>query len=80
MTKRIALTASLLLLAGAFASPVMAAGPRASDDTSWPGMTQQTYSGYYQGYRPDSASQCGVYDAYCYYNGRLSLDNSPRNR
>ena len=54
----------------------MAAGPRASDSSDWPGMAR-TANPYYL---PDAAAKCGVYDTYCYYNGRLSLDDSGRNR
>ena len=76
MKKQLISAISFVLLAGAFLSPAMAAGPRASDASDWPGMSQSANSGY----RPDAAAKCGTYDTYCYYSGRLSLDNSGRNR
>jgi hypothetical protein len=80
MKKQLMSAISLVLLAGAFLSPAMAAGPRTSDASDWPGMSQSINSGNSSGYRPDAAAKCGVYDTYCYYNNRLSLDNSGRNR
>ena len=80
MKKRLLSTISLVLLASAFLSPAMAAGPRVSDSNDWPGMSQSANPGTSPGYRPDAAAKCGVYDTYCYYNGGLSLDNSGRNR
>jgi hypothetical protein len=72
---------SLVLLAGASLSSAVAAGPRTSDSNDWPGMSQPANSANYgSNYRPDAASRCGIYDSYCYYNGRLSLDNTERNR
>ena len=71
---------SLTLLAGASLTSAMAAGPRVSDSNDWPAMSQPSNNGSYAGYRPDAAAKCSVYDTYCYYNGRLSLDNSGRNR
>jgi hypothetical protein len=79
MNKLLIPAISLGLLAGAFLSPAMAAGPRASDSNDWPGMSQPVNGGNPSGYQPDSAAKCGAYDTYCYYNGRLSLDNSGRN-
>ena len=80
MKKTLIPAISLGLLASAFLSPAMAAGPRISDSNDWPGMSQSVNSGTAPGYRPDAAAHCGVYDTYCYYNGGLSLDNSGRNR
>jgi len=40
MKKQLISAISLVLLAGAFLSPAMAAGPRASDASDWPGMSQ----------------------------------------
>ncbi len=80
MKKQLTSAASLVLLATAFLSPAMAAGPRISDTNDWPVMSQSANPGNVAGYRPDAAAKCGVYDTYCYYNGRLSLDNSGRNR
>jgi hypothetical protein len=80
MKKHLISAVSLVLLTSAFLSPAMAAGPRASDSNDWPGMSQSANSGYFPGSRPDAAAKCGVYDSYCYYNGRLSLDNTGRNR
>jgi len=71
---------SLGLLVGASLSPAMAAGPRASGGNDWPGMSQPIYHGTSPSYRPDAAAKCGIYDNYCYYQGRLSLDNSGQNR
>jgi hypothetical protein len=68
------------LLVGASLSPAMAAGPRASGQNDWPGMSQQMDRGGSHSYRPDAAAKCGIYDNYCYYRGRLSLDNGGRNR
>jgi hypothetical protein len=76
MKKQLISAISFVLLAGAFLSPAMAAGPRTSDASDWPDMSQSASPGY----RPDAAAKCGTYDTYCYYNGRLSLDNSGRNR
>ena len=80
MKKQLVSAISLGLLAGAFLSPAMAAGPRASGDDTWPGMSQPVNRSYSPEYRPDAAANCGVYDNYCYHQGRLSLDNSGRNR
>ena len=80
MKKTLIPAISLGLLAGAFLSPAMAAGPRVSDSNDWPGMSQSVNPRTETGYQPDAATHCGVYDTYCYYNGRLSLDNSGRNR
>jgi hypothetical protein len=80
MKKRLLPAISLVLFASAFLSPAMAAGPRVSDSEDWPGMSQSANPSISQGYRPDAAAKCGVYDTYCYYSGRLSLDNSGRNR
>jgi hypothetical protein len=78
MKKQLLSAISLVLLTSAVLSPAMAAGPRASDSNDWPRMSA-TPNGS-SGYRPDAAAKCGVYDTYCYYNGRLSLDNTERNR
>ena len=80
MKKQLLSAIPLVLLASASLSPAMAAGPRASDSNDWPAMSQSANPGTSPGYRPDAAAKCGVYDTYCYYNGRLSLDNSGRNR
>jgi hypothetical protein len=80
MKKRLLPAFSLVLLASAFLSSAMAAGPRASDSNDWPAMSQSSSPETSPGYRPDAAAKCGVYDTYCYYNDRLSLDNSGRNR
>jgi hypothetical protein len=80
MNKHLLSAISLVLLTGAVLSPAMAAGPRVSDSTDWPGMAQSAGPNGSSGYRPDAAAKCGVYDTYCYYNGRLSLDNTERNR
>lgn len=90
MKKHLISAVSLVLLTSAFLSPAMAAGPRASDSNDWPGMSQSANPGDFPGARrlmkqrkisrPDAAAKCGVYDSYCYYNGRLSLDNTGRNR
>jgi hypothetical protein len=80
MKKQLVSIVSLTMLAGAFLSPAMAAGPRASDSDDWPGMSQPVNRGNSSGYLPDASAKCGVYDNYCYYQGRLSLDNSGRNR
>lgn len=80
MKKALIPAISLGLLASAFLSPAMAAGPRVSDSNDWPAMSQSSDPRTSAGYRPDAAAKCGVYDTYCYYNGRLSLDNSGRNR
>lgn len=80
MKRQLISALSLVLLASAFMSPAMAAGPRISDSNDWPGMSQSVNPGTAPGYRPDATAKCGVYDTYCYYNGRLSLDNSGRNR
>ena len=75
------LAISYILLVGASLSPAMAAGPRVSDSNDWPGMSQPANTPNYAGsYRPDAASTCGIYETYCYHNGRLSLDNTERNR
>jgi hypothetical protein len=71
---------SLALLVGTSLTPAAAAGPRASDSTDWPGMSQPVVTGGYSSDRPDAAADCGIYDTYCYYHGRLALDNSGRNR
>ena len=78
MKKHLLSAISLVLLTSAVLSPAMAAGPRVSDSSDWPGMSA-TPNGS-SGYRPDAAAKCGIYDTYCYYNGRLSLDNTERNR
>jgi hypothetical protein len=80
MKKHLLSAISLVLLTSAVLSPAMAAGPRVSDSNDWPGMAQSASPNGSSGYRPDAASKCGVYDTYCYYNGRLSLDNTERNR
>jgi len=64
-------------LVGAGQSVAIAAGPRVSEDVNWPGMARTQRP---NDYRPDAASQCGIYDNYCYNRGRLSLDNSTLNR
>ena len=81
MRKMPVLAIAFMLLAGASLSPAMAAGPRVSDSNDWLRMSQPANIPNYDGnYRPDAASKCGTYDTYCYYNGRLSLDNTERNR
>src|SRR5437868_2721271 len=80
MKKPLIAVLSLGLSVGASLSPAMAAGPRASGGNDWPGMSAPAYPIASPGYRPDAAAKCGVYDTYCYYQGRLSLDNSGRNR
>jgi hypothetical protein len=81
MRKQLIPAIALALLVGASLSPAMAAGPRASGGNDWPGMSQPIYAGGSSSYwRPDAASKCGIYDNYCYYHGRLSLDDSARNR
>ena len=78
MKKHLLSAISLVLLTSAVLSPAMAAGPRVSDSNDWPGMSATSNGS--SGYRPDAAAKCGIYDTYCYYNGRLSLDNTERNR
>lgn len=80
MQKQLITAISLGLLVSASLSPAMAAGPRASGGNDWPGMSQPMYPGNTPSYRPDAAAKCGIYDNYCYYQGRLSLDNSGRNQ
>ena len=80
MKKQLIPVISLGLLVSASLSPAMAAGPRASGGNDWPGMSQQVYPGASAGYQTDAAAKCGIYDNYCYYHGRLSLDDSARNR
>ena len=80
MKKQLIPAISLGLLVSASLSSAMAAGPRASGGNDWPGMSQPLYPGASPSYRPDAAAKCGIYDNYCYYRGRLSLDDSGRNQ
>jgi hypothetical protein len=80
MNKFVISAASLVLLASVLSGSATAAGPRASGDSDWPAMSQPAGSSAPVASRPDSSTQCGIYDNYCYSHGRLSLDYSSENR